>query len=306
MTRPVGGVRLLVLTVAACSAAWALVACSSDSADPDASPTVTPVTATPTETATDTPSETVTETPTTVGAITPTGTPTLTVPPSPAASIGAACLRPGDGARPITYRSLSGATLTGAVVGRGGAGVVLAHMSDGDLCQWMPYARTLAGAGYQVLTMDLEGRGSAGYVQYEGDQPLPYGLDVAAAARYLRGHGAAKVVLVGASMGASSVLAGAAAARPPVDGVVSLSASANFAGIDTRTAASRLTMPVLYVASTDDGDYADVARTLYKATKAKRSLTIVPGAMHGVEYFVAPGQPPVQEAVEAFIAAHAR
>lgn len=307
MTRPAGGVRSLVLTVAACSAAWALVACSSDSGEPAAaSPTVTPITTTPTETATETASQTPSETTSPAGAIIPTGKPTLTVPPSPDASIGAACLRPGDGARRIKYQSLSGATITGAIVGRGRAGVVLAHMSDGDLCQWMPYALTLAKAGYQVLAMDLEGRGSAGYVHYEGDQPVPYGLDVAAAARYLRAHGAAKVVLVGGSMGATSVLAGAAVARPPVDGVVSLSASANFASIDARVAASRLTVPVLYVASTDDGDYADVARMLYKATKARRSLTIVPGAMHGVEYFVEPGQPAVRGPVEAFIAAHAR
>ena len=309
MTRPAGGVRPLVLTVAAWSAAWALAACSSGSGDPAAaSPTVTPITATPSETATatETPSATPSETITPAGAIIPTGKPTLTVPPSPDASIGAACLRPGDGARPIKYQSLSGATITGAVVGRGRSGVVLAHMSDGDLCQWMPYALTLAKAGYQVLAMDLEGRGSAGYVQYEGDQPLPYGLDVAAAARYLRAHGAGKVVLVGASMGGTSVLAGAAVARPLVNGVVSLSGSADFGSIDARTAASRLAVPALFVAATDDGDYADVARTLYKATKSKRSLTIVPGSMHGAEFFIAPGQPAVQRAVEAFIAAHAR
>lgn len=311
MTRPAGGVRSLALTVAACSAAWALVACSSDSGEPAAaSPTVAPITAAPTETATPTATPTASETPsetsTPAGAIVPTGKPTLTVPPSPDAGIGAACLRPGDGARPIKYQSLSGATITGAIVGRGPAGVVLVHMSDGDLCQWMPYALTLAKAGYQVLAMDLEGRGSSGYVQYEGDQPVPFGLDVAAAARYLRVHGAAKVVLVGASMGGTSVLAGAAVARPLVNGVVSLSGSADFGSIDARLAASRLAVPALYVAATDDSDYAEVARTLYGATKSKRSLTIVPGSMHGAEFFIPPGQPAVQKAVEAFIAAHAR
>lgn len=307
MTRPAGGVRSLALTVAACSAAWALVACSSDSGEPAAaSPPVGPITAAPTETATPTASETPSETSTPAGAIVPTGKPTLTVPPSPDAGIGAACLRPGDGARPIKYQSLSGATITGAIVGRGPAGVVLVHMSDGDLCQWMPYALTLAKAGYQVLAMDLEGRGSSGYVQYEGDQPVPFGLDVAAAARYLRAHGAAKVVLVGASMGGTSVLAGAAVARPLVNGVVSLSGSADFGSIDARLAASRLAVPALYVAATDDSDYAEVARTLYGATKSKRSLTIVPGSMHGAEFFIPPGQPAVQKAVEAFIAAHAR
>jgi pimeloyl-ACP methyl ester carboxylesterase len=315
VTRPVGGVPSLVRAVVASTAVCGLVACSSGSGDTAAAPaTVTP-TVTPTVMPTVTPSITTSATPTsaassdgkpTMGPITPSGRPTLTVPPSPAASIGAACLKPGDGARPITFRSSSGASLTGAVLGRGRAGVVLVHQSDGDLCQWLPYARDLARAGYQVLSMDLEGRGSAGFVQYDGDQPVPYGFDVAAAAQYLRTHGAAKVVLVGASMGATSVLAGAAITRPVVNGVISLSASASFAGIDARTAATRLTAPVLYVAGTDDSRYAEVARTLYAATRSKRSLTIVPGSLHGVEFIQEPGLPAVRHAVDAFIASHAQ
>jgi pimeloyl-ACP methyl ester carboxylesterase len=241
-----------------------------------------------------------------LGPITPSGRPTLTVPPSPPASIGAVCLEPADAARKVTFRASSGATLTGALLGRGDAGVVLVHQSDGDLCQWLPYARDLAKTGYLVLTMDLEGRGSAGFVQYDGNQPVPYGLDVAAAARYLRTHGAAKVVLVGASMGGTAVLAGAAIARPAVNGVVSVSAPAEYAGIDARTAATRLTVPVLYVAATEDNDYEAMARMLYAATRSPRSLSIVPGSAHGVALVDDPGDPRVRRDVDSFIAAHAR
>lgn len=248
-----------------------------------------------------------------LGPMTPTGRPTQTTPPSAAASIGATCLKPADAARKVTFRVGSGASITGAILGHGRAGVLLAHQSDGDLCQWLPYARDLAKAGYLVLDLELEGgRGSAGYVQYGGDQPVPIGLDVAGGVRFLRQQGARKVVLVGASMGGSAVLVGAAITRPVVNGVVSLSASPEYAGMDARTAATRLTVPVLYAATTEDMDYtgtkhyADVARDFYARTRSPKSLTIVAGAAHGVAMIQEPGIPAVRRALDTFVAAHAR
>jgi pimeloyl-ACP methyl ester carboxylesterase len=245
-------------------------------------------------------------TPAPLGAYTPTGKPTAVVPPWPQASIGAYCIEPKDGARRVVFPAASGARITGAVFGHGTAGVVLAHQSNGDLCQWWPYARTLVRAGYLVLSIDLEGKGSSGYAQYDLDQPAPYGLDVAAAVGYLRSQGAAKVVLVGASLGGISVLAGAAVARPAVNGVVSLSAPAEYVGIDARTAAARLTMPVLYAAATEDTDFAESTKTLHAATKSPKSLLIVPGSQHGVSLVDAGGNPAVQRAVTAFLAKYAR
>jgi hypothetical protein len=49
-----------------------------------------------------------------------------------------------------------------------------------------------------------------------------------------------------------------------------------------------------------------VAKTLYAATKSKRSLTMVPGALHGVEFVQEPGVPALRGTVDAFISAHAR
>ncbi len=239
-----------------------------------------------------------------LGPITPSGRPAMTVPPSPAAGIGAYCLEPGDPARKVAFPAPNGATLTGALLGKGSAGVVLVHQSDGDLCQWLPYARELAKAGYLVLTMDVEGVGSAGYVQYMGDQPVPYALDVAGATRFLRSRGATKVVLVGASMGGTVVLAAGAITRPAVNGVISVSASIEYGGIDARTAAGRLTMPVLYIAASQDKDYEAVAKTLSAATKSPRSVTIAPGSAHGVGLVEPPGDPKVRRDVSAFLAAH--
>jgi fermentation-respiration switch protein FrsA (DUF1100 family) len=70
--------------------------------------------------------------------------------------------------------------------------------------------------------------------------------------------------------------------------------------------AARLTVQVLYVAGTDDSRCPEVARTLYAATRSRRSLTIVPGSLHGVAFIQEPGRPAVRRAVDAFIASHAR
>jgi len=245
-------------------------------------------------------------TPAPLGPYTPSAKPVAVVPPSPQASIGASCVEPADAARRVMIPVGDGAKITGAVLGRGRAGVVLVHQSNGDLCQWWPYARILAKSGYLVLSIDLEGRGSAGYAQYDGVQPSPFGLDVAAAAGYLRAQGAAKVVLVGASMGGTSVLAGAAVTRPVVQGVISLSAPANYSEIDARTAVRRLTMPVLYAAAAEDAEFAADAKTLHAATKSPKSLIVVPGSLHGVSLVQDGGVPAVQRAVTAFLAKYAK
>src|SRR5881296_1883386 len=55
----------------------------------------------------------------------------------------------------IGLRTRDGVDLSAVAVGRGSAGVVLLHESDGTLCNWWPYAWTLAGRGLQVVAVDL-------------------------------------------------------------------------------------------------------------------------------------------------------
>jgi pimeloyl-ACP methyl ester carboxylesterase len=301
---PVAMSHRLAIAFLTVTTVLAATACGSDDQPAAGSTPTSPAPATPT--APPTAPKPKPTPPKPLGPITPSGRPTMTSPPSPAASIGAYCLEPGDPARKVTFPAGNGATLTGALLGKGRAGVVLVHQSDGDLCQWLPYARELAKAGYLVLTMDLESVGSAGYVQYVGDQPVPYAIDVAGATRFLRSRGAAKVVLVGASMGGTVVLAAGAITRPAVDGVIAVSASIEYGGIDARTAARRLTMPALYVAAAQDRDYEAVAKTLSAATKSSRSVTVVPGSAHGVGLVEPPGDATVRRDVSAFLAAHAR
>ncbi len=287
----------------------ATAGCGSDDAvPPPPTTTIAETTSVPETTPT---AEATTQAP--LGPYAPTEKPTSVVSPSPG-PVGAACVTEADNAEIAHVKvmqdaggpNLTGAEITTATIGHGKAGVVLVHQSNGDLCQWWPYARTLAKAGYLVMSVDLEGFGSSGYGQYEGVQPAPYGLDVASAVSALRSMGASRVVVIGASMGGTSALAGAALARPPVNGVISLSAPAFYNEMDARSAVRRLTMPVLYAVGADDGDFAADAKTLRAATKAPAQLIVVPGSAHGVALVEEGGQTTVRRAVATFLANYAR
>lgn len=180
----------------------------------------------------------------------------------------------------VSFRAADGIRLAGHVFGRGPVGVVLAHQSPGDSCQWTPYAHRLAQLGYMALALDFRGSGESATASFAAS--LRLGGDLAAASRYLRAHGARKVFLVGASMGATAVVIGGANIRPPVDGIVAVSAS-NYL-LDARPSARRLHVPVLYLAGSRDAGAADQARQLFRATTERaRAIAVYDDGRHGVD-----------------------
>ena len=184
------------------------------------------------------------------------------------------CVRPEQ----VVQFTADDVELTGALWGEGDVGIVLAHMYNGDLCQWRLFAPRLA-ARYAVLAFDFRG--------YSSRHPQPASSierDVAAAAAELRRRGAKKVVLIGGSMGGAVVLEAAAQMRPPPAGVVSLSAPIGASGVDASLAVKTLTMPVLLMAARLDRDFASEARFLWRAAKSPdKRLAIYPGGLHGVD-----------------------
>jgi pimeloyl-ACP methyl ester carboxylesterase len=193
------------------------------------------------------------------------------------------------------FRTADGAKLEGAVLGRGKTGVVFAHQLAGDRCQWLPFARELTAKGYRALVFDMRGYGSSSGL--DGTYP---DRDVVAAAQELRARGATKIMLVGASMGGTGVVAAAPAIRPAVSGIVDLSGPTGFGGINALPAARKLRAPALFVAGRDDGSYALATRTLYRAASSKdKKLRMAPTSWHGVDLV---SRPDVKKAVLAFIA----
>jgi pimeloyl-ACP methyl ester carboxylesterase len=235
----------------------------------------------------------------------PAATTTAPAPPTTLAPIGASCLEGRERSRTLRFRSANGADLAGVLLGSGPVGVVLAHQLNADLCQWLPYGRVLAERGYRVLAFDFEGFGASGPSPGSGEPPLDQ--NVAAAAEVLRDRGASKVVLVGGSLGGTAVVTAAAGVRPLVAGVVCLSGPSRFYAMDATAAASRLTVPVLYLVGAEDRGFPESAREMYAATRARdRKLVVVPDPYHGVE-LLAPDDPATKrnrDLVERFLADH--
>jgi len=218
-------------------------------------------------------------------------------------SAGSGCRSDAAKGTQVRFTNQAGASLAGVLLGSSATGVLLAHQSDGDVCQWLPFANDLADAGYRVLAFDFAGDGAsdpAGNSTLDGD--------VVAATGFLREHGATAVVLVGASMGGTAVVAAAPAVKPPPAGVVSLSGPARFAGVDAQHAAAALTVPVLYAAGDGDENFAAQARSLYDATPTTvdRTLVVVHSSEHGVDFVNDHGDTArqVRQAMLDFLMAH--
>jgi pimeloyl-ACP methyl ester carboxylesterase len=205
----------------------------------------------------------------------------------------------------LWFRAADGTKLMGHRFGgtRPGArtAVVLAHMSEGDLCAWVPYSRRLAARGFFVFPFDFRGHGFSQGLENHSGSPA----DVAAAVRAVRSLGARKVVVVGASLGGVAAIVSAAKLRPAVQGIVSVSGPAAIVGeLNARPVAPRLRVPTLYVAAKEDQsgsyDFAAEARALHDATGTReKRIVLVPGSLHGT--FLVDGSSRVRSVLERFL-----
>jgi alpha-beta hydrolase superfamily lysophospholipase len=213
------------------------------------------------------------------------------------------CVARSDRATIVRFRSADGVRLLGVMLGRGPVAVVLSHESSGLICSWLPYGRTLARRGFRVLVFAARGNGSSSSTR-SPSRRFRFDLDTAAAVREVRRRGAKSVILAGGSLGAMASLVVGASAQPPVDGVVAVSPSTFFRGVNAEAAVPRLAVPVLYVVATEDPGAPEAARTLYDATAAAdKRLLMIPGFGHGNEVLAIAE---AREAVDRFIDEHSR
>ena len=177
--------------------------------------------------------------------------------------------------------------IEGYLVGTGTVGLVFTHQLGSDLCEWKAQADRYAGLGYQALAITLGGE---------------YDQAVLGAVAQLRKHGATRIVLVGASMGGTSVLVAASEAQPPVQAVVSLSGPAQYADMDASAAVAKLRIPVYFFAGHDDTSFAQDAQTLFSETTetAKQLLIVDNTAFHGSALL-----PLLGDRIDKFIKEHA-
>jgi pimeloyl-ACP methyl ester carboxylesterase len=199
----------------------------------------------------------------------------------------------------VAFRTDDGVVLGGWIWPGGRTAVVLSHMFGTDQSIWADLARLLAGRGYTVLTYDFRGVGRSGgrLVIAEVDR------DVLAAVRHVRGRGARRVVLIGASMGGTASLV--AAARTPVHGVVVLASGTQFAGLNARPHLPGLRVPKLFIVGSGDHPFHDSARYMHRVSPPPKHLVVLPTSAHGTYMLQTPHRAAVESAILDFLRRYA-
>ena len=189
----------------------------------------------------------------------------------------------------VHFRAQDGVRLAGRSFGSGPVAVVLSHMGRGGDSQvdWYPAARELAADGYWALTYNRRGVcwDAADGCSRGVDDLAQSWKDVVGAYRYARGHGADRVVLVGASVGAMSSLFAAAHMKLDIDGLVEVGGINNASGyaFTTRDLA-RIDGAKLFVSSAGDiYGGADAARQWHRWARPPKQLVILKGSEHGTD-----------------------
>ena len=155
---------------------------------------------------------------------------------------------------------------------------MLGHGGRFNKESWADQARTLAGAGFRVVAIDLRGYGNS---HGPGDSDIftaPLHLDVLAAVSYLRKSGAKSISLVGASLGGSG--AARAMIEAPAGEIDRLVLLASLPDI----APEKLKGHTLFIVARDDADGAGPrlprVRAQYEKAPEPKRLLVVNGSAH--------------------------
>ncbi len=175
----------------------------------------------------------------------------------------------------VMLDAADGGRIVADIYGEGDNVVVLAHGAAFNKESWAPQARALAAQGHRVLAINFRGYG-ASTAGREGNARY---LDVVAAVRYARAHGARSVGVVGASMGGgASARAAVEVAAGEIDRLFLLS-PVSIANPDAMHAGR-----ILYVASRDEPMAPGIREQFSRAPEPKR-LELLDGSGHAQNIF---------------------
>ena len=163
--------------------------------------------------------------------------------------------------------------------------------------EWLPLAARLHAEGYGVLALDLREGGHT-----DRERLL---ADARAGFTFLREQkkvDAARIGLVGASLGANTAL-NFAAAEPLVRVAALLSPGLDYLGVTTEPALRDYgTRPLLLAGAEEDLSSAGAVRRLGGAARGDTVVKLYAGGAHGTDLLTA--VPPAIEDVLAFLQAH--
>jgi len=178
-------------------------------------------------------------------------------------------------------------------------GVLLLHMYAGSRSDWQEFARSLQGAGFAALAIDLRGHGDTGGIE---DWVLAR-EDVAAACAWLGAHQGVdgnRLGLVGASIGANLALV-QGAREPSVDAIALLSPGFDYFRVQIQGLIEEYgDRPSLLVASEEDAYSAETVRVLSTTAPGEAELLMLTSAGHGTAMLE--GDPELAGRLIAFLA----
>jgi pimeloyl-ACP methyl ester carboxylesterase len=183
----------------------------------------------------------------------------------------------GPGPEHVSFPTEDGGVVHADLYGRGNRAVVLVHGGRFNKESWAKQAPAIAAAGFRVAAINLRGYGESRGPGQQDIFTAPLHLDVLAAVRYLRKHGAKTVSLVGGSLGGGA--AGSAAIQSPseIHRLVLLGS-----GIDGKP--EQLRTPVLFILARDDtsgdGPRLPGIRADYDKVKAPKEWILLEGSAH--------------------------
>ena len=179
----------------------------------------------------------------------------------------------------VSFPTSDGGLINADVYGKGDRAVVLAHGGRFNKESWGKQAKELAAAGFRVLALDFRGYGQSRGPGQKDPMGAPLQLDVLAAVRYLREHGARSVSVVGASMGGGAAAYAAIEAKPgEIDRLVLLAA-------DVEGAPEKLKGRKLFILARDDLGPGDKPRLTkiradYEKAPEPKEMVILEGSAH--------------------------
>jgi pimeloyl-ACP methyl ester carboxylesterase len=213
-----------------------------------------------------------------------------------------------SGSVAVSFPSTDGVTLEGRVFGDGTSAVVMSHMLPADQRSWFDLANRLADQGYLVLTYDFRGYcpgGDGGCSQGERDISAMW-QDVLGAIDFVRSRGAARVALVGASMGGTASLVAAAQDGADIGAVVTLSAPTSIEGlVADAPLLQKISAGKLFMAGVGDGSAAAAAEELYATSPPPKRVEIVPADDHGTDLLTGAQAEVVKRLIETALAQYA-
>jgi pimeloyl-ACP methyl ester carboxylesterase len=178
----------------------------------------------------------------------------------------------------ITFPTGDGGRVCADLYGQGPRAVVLAHGGRFTKESWREQARALVSEGFRILAIDFRGFGcSSGPGQADFDS-APFENDVLAAVRYLKGHGAKTVSVVGGSFGGGAAGDASIKSAPgEIDRIVFLGAAPNLS-------AEKLKSRTLFIVARDDGNDGGPRlpgiRAQYEKAPQPKELIVLDGSAH--------------------------